>query len=152
MAKAPSATFPATVELNGKTATGVEVPPHAVEALGPGKRPPVHVTIGSYSYRSTVAVMGGRYLVPLSAEHRSAAGLAAGDAVEVTLTLDDAPRVVEVPSDFAAALAGDAGAAARFEAMSYSHKRRWVLSIESAKSFETRQRRIAKAVADIARG
>ena len=96
--------FRATVQLNGKTATGIEVPDEAVAELGQGQRPPVRVTIGSYSYRTTVARMGGRFLVSLSAENRAAAGVAAGDEVEVDLELDDAPRQVEVPADLKAAL------------------------------------------------
>src|SRR3954453_20686065 len=97
-------TFTATLETNGKTATGIEVPEAVVEQLGKGKKPPVTVGIGSHSYRSTVAVMGGRFLLPVSAENRSRAGIAAGDQVEVTLVLDEAPREVVVPDDFAAAL------------------------------------------------
>ena len=77
-----TARFRTTVVLGGKTATGLEVPPAVVEQLGRGKRPPVRVTIAGYSYRSTVAVMGGAYLVPLSAEHRTAAAVAAGDVVD----------------------------------------------------------------------
>jgi hypothetical protein len=86
------------VQLNGKTATGIEVPAEVVAGLGPGQRPPVRVTIGDYSYRTTVARMGGRFLVSLSAENRAAAGVAAGDEVDVDLELDDAPREVEVPA------------------------------------------------------
>ena len=138
--------FQATLQLNGKTATGIEVPPEIVEALGTGKRPAVTVTIGSYSYRSTVAPMGGKFSLPVSAEHRTAAGIAAGDAIEVELALDTAPREVEVPDDFAAAMAGDAAAKGFFESLSYSDRRRHVLAIAEAKTAETRQRRIVKAM------
>jgi len=138
--------FQATLQLNGKTATGIEVPPEIVEALGTGKRPAVTVTIGSYSYRSTVAPMGGKFYLPVSAEHRTAAGIAAGDAIEVELALDTAPREVEVPDDFAAAMAGDAAAKGFFESLSYSDRRRHVLAIAEAKTAETRQRRIVKAM------
>ena len=138
--------FQATLQLNGKTATGIEVPPEIVEALGTGKRPAVTVTIGSYSYRSTVAPMGGKFYLPVSAEHRTAAGIAAGDAIEVELALDTAPREVEVPDDFATALAGDAAAKGFFDSLSYSDRRRHVLAIAEAKTPETRQRRIAKAM------
>ena len=92
------------MQLNGKTATGIEVSDEIVAGLGQGKRPPVRVTIGGYSYRTTVARMGGRFLISLSAENLAAAGVAAGDEVEVGLELDDAPREVEVPADLAAAL------------------------------------------------
>jgi len=138
--------FRTTVELGGKTATGFEVPASVVEELGTGKKPPVHVTIGGHTYRSTVAVMGGRYLLPLSAENRAAAGVAAGDEVDVDLELDTEPREVAVPADLTAALAEDDSARGAFERLSYSHRRRHVLAIEEAKTPETRQRRIANAL------
>ncbi|MGZ4693537.1 MAG: YdeI/OmpD-associated family protein [Acidimicrobiales bacterium] len=138
--------FTATLETNGKTATGIEVPETAVEQLGKGKKPPVTVTIGSHSYRSTVAVMGGRFLLPVSAENRTKAGIAAGDEVEVTLVLDEAPRQVTVPEDLAAALATDPTAKAFFEGLSFSQQRFHVDSIEGARTDETRQRRIEKSL------
>lgn len=139
-------TFRTTVELGGKTATGFEVPAEVVEALDAGKRPAVRVTIGEHTYRSTVAVMGGRFLLPLSAENREAARVSAGDEVSVSLELDTAPREVDVPADLAAALGKNATAKKAFEKLSYSHKRQHVLAIEGAKRPETRRRRIAKAV------
>ncbi len=142
----PTATFTATLETNGKTATGIEVPESVVEQLGKGKKPPVTVTIGEHSYRSTVAVMGGRFLLPVSADNRTKAGIAAGDQVEVTLVLDEAPRQVVVPDDFAAALVGDPAAKAFFEGLSFSQQRFHVDSIEGAKTAETRQRRIEKSM------
>lgn len=144
--------FAAVVELGGKTATGIEVPAEVVEALGQGRRPPVQVTIGGHTYRSTVAVMGGRFMVPLSADNRRLAGVVAGDAVDVDIELDTEPREVTVPADFADALDQDAKAKGAFDAMSYSHRRRHVLAIEDAKTPETRQRRIAKAVAMLREG
>lgn len=138
--------FRSTVELGGKTATGFEVPPEVVESLGSGKRPPVTVTINGHTYRSTVAPMGGRYLLPLSAENRTAAGVHAGDVVDVDVGLDTAPRVVEVPKDLAAALATEPTAQERWDRLSYSHQRQHVLAIDEAKTEATRQRRIAKAV------
>ena len=134
------------MELGGKNATGLEVPAEVVDALGAGKKPPVVVTVGGHSYRSTVAVMGGRYLLPLSAENRAAAGVAAGDDVEVDVELDTAPREVVVPADLAAALDGDATARAAFDALSDSNRRRHVMAIEDAKTPETRQRRVAKTL------
>lgn len=100
-------TFRTVIELGGKTATGLRIPDEVVTGLGAGRRPAVVVRIGSYSYRSTVAVMDGAFMLPLSAEHRAAAGLSAGDEVEVELQLDTAPREVTVPDDFAAALDAD---------------------------------------------
>lgn len=138
--------FRTTVELGGKTATGMEVPAAVVEALGAGRKPPVVVRIGGHSYRSTVAVMGGRYLLPLSAENRTTAGVSAGDQVDVEVELDTAPREVAVPEDLAVALEGDAAARAAFDALSYSHRRRHVMAIEDAKTPETRQRRVTKAL------
>ena len=144
--------FRTTILLNGKTATGMRVPPEVVESLGGGKRPAVRVTINGYTYRSTIAVMGGAYMLPVAAEVRAGAGVAAGDEVEVEIEPDNAPREVSVPADFAEALAGDAEAQRFFGGLSYSNKRRIVLSIEEAKSAETRARRITKAVEQLRAG
>jgi hypothetical protein len=144
--------FRSTIELGGKTATGFEVPAEVVEALGSGKRPAVTVTIGAHTYRSTVASMGGRFMLPLSAENRQGAGVAAGDEVEVSVELDTAPREVEVPADLAAALDLVPEAKTFFESLSYSRKLRWVLQVEAAKKPETRQRRVADTVAKLADG
>ncbi|HVE19867.1 MAG TPA: YdeI/OmpD-associated family protein [Ilumatobacteraceae bacterium] len=138
--------FPVTLQLAGKTATGFEVPAEIVSALGAGKRPPVKVTIGKHTYRSTIAPMGGVFMVGVSAENRQAAGVAAGDRVEVDLELDTEPREVTVPADFAAALDREPAAKQRFESLSYSHKREHVMAVEGAKTDETRQRRISKAI------
>ena len=126
--------------------TGIEVPPSVIEALGGGKKPAVIVTIGSFSYRSSVAVMGGKYLISLSAERRAASGLKGGDLIQVELQLDTAPREVTVPDDLAAALAAEPEAKAFFESLSYSNQSRHVLSITDAKTPETRQRRVDKAI------
>ena len=144
--------FHTSLQLNGKTATGIRVSPEIVERLGVGKRPAVNVTINGYTYRSTVAVMGGEFMLPVSAEVRERAGIAAGDALDVDIELDTEPRAVDVPPDFAAALDADAEARRVFDTLSYSNKRRVVLSIEEAKTAETRQRRIAKAVGDLHMG
>jgi hypothetical protein len=144
--------FRTTVELGGKTATGIRVPAEVVAALGQGKRPAVRVTINGYTYRSTVAVMGGEYMLPVSAEVRSGAGLAASDEVEVDLALDTEPREVTVPADFAAALDREPAARRFFDGLSYSNRRRLVLSIEQAKSDQTRQRRIEKSVGSLREG
>jgi hypothetical protein len=137
-------TFTATIESNGKTATGFEVPDSVVEQLG-SKRAKVRVTINGATYRSSVAVMGGRYLVGVSAENRALTGVAAGDVVAVALELDTEVRDVTVPADLAKALKA-AGARPAFDALSYSRKRALVEPIDSAKTAETRGRRIAKAV------
>ena len=144
--------FRVTVERSGKTACGFRVPAEIVEALGKGKRPPVRVTIAGYSYRNTVAVFGDVFMIGVSAEHRAASGVEAGDEVEVDLELDTAPRTVTVPEDFAAALAVEPTAEAFFEGLSYSRQSWHVLSIEGARTPETRQRRIDKSVAMLREG
>ncbi len=138
--------FRTTVALGGKTATGLPVPDDVVERLGACRRPAVRVTIGPHTYRSPIASRGGVYLLPLSAENRAAAGVAAGDDVEVGIELDDEPREVTGPDDLAAALAGDEAARSTFDGLPYSHQLRHVLAIEAAKAAETRQRRVEKAV------
>jgi Bacteriocin-protection, YdeI or OmpD-Associated/Domain of unknown function (DUF1905) len=125
------------------------VPAEVVSALGGGKRPPVAATINGCTYRTSVGSMGGRFLLPVSAQIRQDAGVRAGDEVDVDLELDTAPRTVTVPADFAAALRGDEAARAAFDGMSFSHQQRHVLAIEGAKSEQTRQRRIEKALADL---
>ena len=138
--------FQAVIQQTGKTATGIEVPPEVVERLGAGKRPKVRVTINGYTYRSSVAPMNGVFMVGVSAEVRQAAGVAGGDQVEVELELDTEPRAVTMPPDFQAALDRDIDAKRFFEGLSYSKKQRFTLSIEGAKTPETRQRRIEKAI------
>ncbi|MBI1359999.1 MAG: DUF1905 domain-containing protein [Alphaproteobacteria bacterium] len=127
-------------------AMGIEVPPAIVEALGSGRRPKVKVTLKGYSYRSTVAVMRGKFLLPLAKVHREASGVKDGETVEVTLDIDDAPRTVEIPKDLAAALK-KAGATKGFDALSYTFRKEHVRSITEAKAEDTRARRIDKAVA-----
>ena len=138
--------FRTTIQQSGRTATGIEVPEQVVEALGSGRRPAVKVTINGYTYRSTVAVLGGRYMVGVSAEHRAGAGVAGGDEVDVDLELDTAPREVRVPADLAAALDAEPAARRTFDGLSYSNKSWHVLQVEGAKTDETRQRRIARSV------
>jgi hypothetical protein len=144
--------FRATVLSSGKTATGIEVPEAVVAALGSTKRPPVSVTIKGYTYRSTVATMGGRFMLGVSGDVREKAGVAAGDQIDVDIELDTRPREVEVPADLAQALKRDRKAKKHFDGLSYSNKQRFVLSIEGAKTEETRQRRVAKSVATLHEG
>ena len=142
----------ALLQQSGKTAVGFSVPEDVVLALGKGKRPPVNVTINGYTYRSTVAPMGGGYMVGVSADNRAAAGVAGGETHDIELTLDTAPREVELPEDFAAALDRDPAARRTFDALSPSNKGYHVSSIEGAKSAETRQRRIEKSVGALHEG
>ncbi|MDT5125285.1 MAG: hypothetical protein QOI28_232 [Mycobacterium sp.] len=129
--------------------TGIEVPADVLEALGAGKRPPVVVTVNGYSYRSTVAPMGGQYLLPFSAERRSESGISGGDAIDVELVLDSAPRVVEVPEDLRTALDDSPDASAAWAKLSYSHRKAHVTSVMGAKAADTRARRIAAVVAKL---
>lgn len=144
------ASFRTTAQLHGKTATGIEVPPGIVASLGAGQRPAVRVTVNGYTYRSTVAVMGGAFLIGISAEHRKGSGVSAGDEIDVELELDTAPREVTVPADLAEALDREPAARKRFDSLSYSHKQQHVLAVEGAKTAETRQRRISKAIGMLA--
>jgi hypothetical protein len=142
--------FRTTVELGGKTATGLHVPDDVVAELGSSKRPAVAVTIGPHTYRTTVASMGGRYMIPLSAENRTAAGVAAGDEVDVDIEADTAPREVTVPDDLAAAL--DPDVRAIFDGLAYTHRKEWVRWVEDAKKPETRTVRITKTVEGLRAG
>ena len=144
--------FRANIKLSGKTATGIQVPAEVVAHLGSSKRPPVCVTINGHTYRSTVAPMGGVFMLPISAENRMLAHVSAGDEVEVEVESDTQPREVNVPPDFLEALDHDADARRFFDGLSYSDKQRLVLSIEGAKTAETRLRRIAKAVDTLREG
>jgi hypothetical protein len=144
--------FRTTVELGGRTATGIEVPAEVVTGLGSGRRPAVHATIAGHTYRTTIASMGGRFMIPVSAEIRSITGVAAGDEIEVDVELDTEPREVTVPDDLAAALDAEPDARRFFDGLSYSNQRRHVLAVDGAKSPETRARRIAKAVTTLRDG
>ncbi len=144
--------FRTTILQNGKTATGIRVPDEVVESLGAGKRPPVCVTLKGYTYRSTIAVMGGVYMVGVNSEHRAAAGVSGGEEVDVEIELDKAERTVELPADFAGALAQAPAARAFFDGLSYSNRKWHVTSVESAKTAETRARRIEKSVAMLSEG
>ncbi|HAN16989.1 MAG TPA: hypothetical protein DCP73_15940 [Chloroflexi bacterium] len=129
-----------------KSATGIVVPDEVVARLGSGKKPAVRVTINGHTYRSTVAVISGRFMVRVSAAERVNAGVAAGDEVEVTLELDTSPRQVEVPDDLSAALSSDPLAMAFWSTLSYSNQRWYVLWITGTKQQVTRDARVAKAI------
>jgi hypothetical protein len=148
----PKVEFKNTVELHGKTATGIEVPAEAVEALGGGKKPAVVVAINGASYRTTVAPRGGRFLIPVSAENRAVVGVEAGDQVTVGLSLDTEERSVEVPADLAAALRADPGAGDFFAGLTPSQRKEYVRWVESAKKDETRVARVQRSVALLREG
>ena len=138
--------FHTTVIQAGKTATGINVPEKIVESFKAGKKPPVRITINNYTYRSTIAVMDGVYMVGVSAEHRKGANVAGGEEVDVYIELDTEPREVVVPEDFQKALNSNSIAKRNFEGLSYSNKKVHILQIEGAKTADTRTRRIDKAI------
>jgi hypothetical protein len=144
--------FHAIIQLNGKTATGICVPSEVVAALGPSKRPPVRVTINGYTYHSTVASLGGEFMLGVSAEVRQNAGVAASDAVEVDIERDTEPRTITMPPDLADALDHNPDARRFFDGLSYSKQQRIVFAIVGAKTAETRQRRIANAISMLREG
>lgn len=130
-------------------ATAIELTDEQVAELGGGKRVPVLVTIGERTARLRLAVMGGQNLIGLSKAARAELGVEIGDAVTALITVDAGERTVEIPEDFAAALAADPSASAAFEALPYSHRKEHVRAIVEAKRPETRVRRIAAAIAKL---
>ncbi|MBA3869611.1 MAG: DUF1905 domain-containing protein [Anaerolineae bacterium] len=142
-------TFHTTIIKAGGTATGIEVPPAIIEELGGGKKPPVKITMNGKTYQSTVAVMGGAFMVGVSAENRALTGVQGGEEVDVIIELDSAPRTYELPEDLAAALAVKPGATEAFHAAAPSKRKEFVRQVTDAKTPETRERRIAKIVADL---
>src|SRR5690606_27417862 len=136
------------IQADGKNATGIQVPADAVAALGKSKRPRVKVTISGYTYHNTVAAYGDVFMLGFSKEHREASGLKAGDEVEVTLELATEPQVIEVPDDLAAAL-DENGLRELFDAQAPSKRKEHVRQVTSAKAQDTRERRIAKIVAQL---
>jgi hypothetical protein len=137
--------FQTTLQVEGRTATFFEVPLD-VPALFGRARPPVRVTIGGHTYRSTIAVYGGRYFLPLNRQNREAAGVAAGEEVTVELEGDAEERTVNVPEDLQAALDADAVARDAFDALSYSHRKEYADWIVGAKREDTRRRRVDKTL------
>jgi hypothetical protein len=135
--------FTAELRPAGRGGSAFEVPHEAAASLSEQKRPPVAVTIGGHTFRTRIAVYGGQPMVGVSKANRTAAGIEIGDRFDATVALDEEPRVIEVPDDLAAALAGDAEAAAAFERLAYTHRREYVSWITEARKPETRARRVA---------
>ena len=152
MANERTIRFRTTILTAGKTATGIQIPDEVIEKLGRGKKPPVLVTMNGFTYRSTVAVMGGRFMVGVNAENREKAKVAGGDVVDVGIALDTEARTVTLPSDFATSLNRHAKARKYFDGLSYSRQKAYVQGIEGAKTADTRERRIEKAVAELKAG
>ncbi|GAA3569270.1 hypothetical protein GCM10022197_26990 [Microlunatus spumicola] len=147
-----SSRFRAVVRLEPKTATGIEVPAEVLAGLDGGARPAVVVTVGGHTYRTTVGSMGGRAMIPLSAENRAAAGVQAGDEVDVEVALDLAPWTVEVPEDLAALLSADSAARATFDTLAPGQRKEWVRWVTEAKRAETRADRVVKTIEALAAG
>ena len=144
--------FKTTILQAGKTATDIKVPSEIVESFKAGKKPPVKVTINGYTYRSTIAVMGGAFMVGISAENRKGAKVNGGDTIEVKIELDTEVRVVEVPEEFQKALNKNAAAKKTFEQLSNSKKKWLTIPITEAKTEETKVKRIEKAIALLKEG
>ncbi|MEO8572302.1 MAG: YdeI/OmpD-associated family protein [Chloroflexota bacterium] len=144
--------FRTTILGAGKTAAGIQIPTDILDALGTSRKPAVTVTIKGYTYRSTVATISGAFMIGVSNAVRTAAGVAAGDEIDVEIELDTQPREVTVPPDLAAALDADPAAKRFFETLSYSNKRRVVEPIDGAKAPETRQRRLDKSIERLREG
>jgi hypothetical protein len=126
--------------------TGIVVPASVIADLGAGKRPAVKVEVNGYEYRSTVAVMGGKFMIGVSAAIRAETGLRAGDPIRVELVVATEPREVDIPPDLRAALKANPGTKAFFESLANSLQRYHIDNINAAKAPETRQRRIDKAI------
>jgi len=144
------ATFRTTLHQMSGNNVDIQVPDDVLASFGAGKRVPVVVTIdGTYTFCTTTAVMGGKNLISFNAAHRAATGKGGGDEIEVTLEHDTEPRIVEVPAALQTALDAEPAAAAAWEKLAPSHRKEHVRAINDAKSDETRDRRVAAAIAKL---
>jgi hypothetical protein len=141
--------FTAELEATGGTTTGFVVPDDVVEGLGAGRRPKVVVSVAGHTWRTSIASMGGRYLLGASAVVREASGISAGHVYPVTVEVDTAPRTVDVPEDLAVALAADPDAASTWAGLTYSQQRQHAEAVLAAKKPETRARRVSTIVAKL---
>lgn len=144
--------FRAPLRTAGKTATGVEVPDEVVTALGAGQRPLVKVTINGFTFSVTLGSMGGRVMLPVSAERRAAAGIAGGDELDIEMEVDTAPRRLEVPADLAEALESAPQAKRFFDGLTFSQQQIFTVSVEGAKTADTRQRRVQRSIGLLSEG
>lgn len=133
----------------GKTATGIQIPDEVIAKLGAGRKPAVRITINGFTYRSTVAVMNGRFMVGINADNREKAKVAGGDIIDVGIALDTEVREVAVPDDFREVLERELDLKRAFDGLSYTKRRVIAEAIAGAKTAETRERRIEKAVRDL---
>jgi hypothetical protein len=134
---------------HGGNTAGFEIPDDVVERLGGGRRPKVVVTVGTHTWRSSIANMGGTFMLGVSVANREAAGVAAGQTLDVDLELDEAPRTVELPEDLAAELVADPAVGTAWEAWSFTRRKEAARSLLEAKKPETRSRRLAKVLAEL---
>lgn len=139
--------FSAELESTGKNTAGFEVPGKVVEGLGGGGHPKVSVTVDGFTFRTSIARMGGRYLLGVSADRRAESGLEPGRVFDVDVELDTAPREVELPDDLATALAEDAQAKTFWDTLTHSKQSWHVHQVTSAKKAETRTARVEKSIA-----
>ena len=128
---------------------GIEVPVDIIEQLGAGKKPPVALSIKNYAYKSTVGVMGGKFLIPLSSEHRKHVQVNGGETVEVTIILDAEPRTVELPKILEDKLKGNKSAQEYFKKLAPSNQKKIVALIETAKTEQTLKKRLEKIISDL---
>jgi hypothetical protein len=126
--------------------TGIEVSEEILEHLGGGKKPLVVVKVNEYTYRSAVGKMGDKFMISLSAENRKNASVKGGDIVDIEIELDKAPRTIEIPNGFQSLLDSNSTAKVNFEKLAPSKKKAIILSINEAKTDETRNRRMEKAI------
>ncbi|HET9865374.1 MAG TPA: YdeI/OmpD-associated family protein [Steroidobacteraceae bacterium] len=148
MARTPARSAKVTLQRHG-TLCVIPVPfdPRAVF----GKvRAPVRVTLNGYTYRSTIFAMGGVVGIPLRKSHRDAAGVEGNETLTVKIALDTAERSVEIPAELARAFRGNRAAAARWDTLSYTHRREYAEAISGAKKPETRARRVASTLRALA--
>ncbi|MFC7527306.1 YdeI/OmpD-associated family protein [Actinoplanes sp. GCM10030250] len=138
--------FRAELQRTGGNTTGFQVADEIVDGLGGGGRPKVLVRVNGYEFRSSIARMGGDYWLGVSAERRAAAGIEGGEEYDVQVELDAAPRTIEVPDDLAVALAEEPAVKAFWDTMSFSNQRWHADQLTSAKTDETRARRLAKSL------
>ena len=141
--------FTAELLSAGKNTAGFEVPEAVVESLGGGGHPKVSVTVNGYTFRTSIARLGGRYMLGFSADRRAEAGVTPGEVLDVEVELDTAPRELEIPEPLATALAADPEAKAFWDTLSYSNRQWHVLQVTSAKADATRDRRIEKSIATL---
>lgn len=140
--------FRTTIQAYGPAAAIFLTESQAVE-LSEAKQPPVLVTIGATTQRLRITRMGGPVCIGLSKAARAGLGVQIGDEVDVVIELDEAERTVEVPDDLAAALADDPAAEQAWAGLSYTRRKEIAQSLTQAKQQATRQRRLAKALAEL---